>query len=163
MVKVILSNEGFLIENKVLFGSTEPNPKYINLTSTIGEDVTSTKAEFPIVDYPGEYDYKGVRIECLIGTKDQKLNYLLTINGKRTAIIQTPDILENDQVSGMDFRLYMDDAVAKKIDQLELEGRQIKLDRETGATEVEMKTEENQTVDIKVSNTKGEDVQVEVE
>jgi len=46
---------------------------------------------------------------------------LLNLKNKKIAIIQNPKILEEDEVGSMDYWLYLDENVERKIDQLELE------------------------------------------
>ncbi|MEI6118919.1 MAG: hypothetical protein WCP92_07005 [bacterium] len=55
MVKVTCKN-GFLIENKLLFGFETADPKYINLALEPGDDMRYDKLAYALVDYPGEYD-----------------------------------------------------------------------------------------------------------
>jgi hypothetical protein len=52
---------------------------------------------------------------------------VIDLNKKRIWIFQSPEVLENDEVGVITERLYTDDRVAKKIDQLELGGEQKKL------------------------------------
>ncbi len=129
MVNVKFKN-GFLIEHKLLFGFEKPDPKYINLALEPGSDMRYEKLDYTLVDYPGEYDIQDVSIECFLGANN-KLNYILTINGKKIGIIQSPDVLEMDEVGEVNFRLYQDDKIAKKIDQLELEWEKQKLEMTT--------------------------------
>ena len=64
----------------------------------------------------------------------------------------------------MDYRLYLQDSVEQKIDQLELEWKKIKLDWENWALEVNMKDDKNyDEIDIKSSNTNGNSPEVEVD
>lgn len=128
MVNVKFKN-GFLIENKLLFGFEKVDPKYINLALEPGEDMRYEKLEYALVDYPGEYDIQWIGIECFLGANN-KLNYVLTINDKKIGIIQSPDVLEINEVWEVKFWLYQDDKIANKIDQLELEGEQQKLVQE---------------------------------
>jgi hypothetical protein len=78
------------------------------------------KLEYALVDYPGEYDIQGIGIECFLGANN-KLNYVIHLENKTVGIIQSPDVLELDEVGEVNFRLYQDDKIANKIDQLELE------------------------------------------
>lgn len=126
MVNVKFKN-GFLIENKLLFGFETTDPKYINLALNPGDDMRYEKLDYALVDYPGEYDIQWIGIECFLGANN-KLNYLLTIDDKKIGIIQSSDILDLDEVGWMNFRLYQDDKIANKIDQLELEGEKQKLE-----------------------------------
>ena len=119
MVNVKFKN-GFIIENKLIFGFESIDPKYVNLAMEPGADMRYEKLDYALVDYPGEYDIRGVVIECFLGANN-KLNYVITINDKKIGIIQSPDILDLDEVGDVNCRLYQDDAIANKIDQLELE------------------------------------------
>jgi hypothetical protein len=56
------------------------------------------------------------------------LNYVINIHDKKIWIIQSVDVLELDEVGDVSFRLYTDDRIANKIDQLELEGDRQKLE-----------------------------------
>ena len=131
MVNVKLKN-GFLIENKLLFGFETADAKYINLALEPGWDMRYEKLEYALIDYPGEYDIQWIGIECFLGTNN-KLNYILDIDGKKIGIIQSADVLDLDEVGEVNFRLYQDDKIANKIDQLELEGEKQKLPTEIEA------------------------------
>jgi len=129
MVKVTCKN-GFLIENKLLFGFETADPKYINLALEPGDDMRYDKLAYALVDYPGEYDIQWIGIECFLGANN-KLNYVITLNDKKIGIIQSADVLDIDEVGEVKVRLYQDDKIANKIDQLELEGEQQKLTTDT--------------------------------
>jgi hypothetical protein len=109
------------LDNKLLFGSSQPENKYINLAKTIGEDMRYQKLEYELVDYPGEYDIQNITIQVFLG-KNDLLNYLIVYKNKRIALLQSPDILE----STADFAvaqewIYTDDTVLAKLEQLEVE------------------------------------------
>lgn len=125
MVNVKIKN-GFLIEGKLLFGFENPDPKYINLASEPGEDMRYEKLTYDLVDYPGEYDVKDIGIDCYLWANN-KLNYILSIKDKKIGIIQSADVLDLDEVGEVNSRLYQDDRIANKIDQLELEWEKQKL------------------------------------
>jgi len=163
MVNIKLESGWFLLENKVLFWPNVPNDQYINLALEAGEDITNQKLPYSMVEFPGEYDINGVLIKALIW-KDGKLNYLLNLKNKKIAIIQNPKILEEDEVGSMDYWLYLDENVERKIDQLELEWKTIKLSLEWWVLQADMKDDKShEEIDIKVSNTKWETPEVEVE
>ena len=111
---------GFLLENKLLFGFEKADPKYINLALEPGSDMRYEKLDYALVDYPGEYDIQGIGIECFLGANN-KLNYILHLDNKKVGLIQSADVLDLDEVGEVNFRLYQDDKIANKIDQLELE------------------------------------------
>ncbi len=163
MVNIKLDSGWFLIENKVLFWPTEPNSKYINLALDSGEDITSEKLSYSMVEFPGEYDISGILIKAILW-KDNKLNYLLKLKKKKIAIIQNPKVLEEDEVWSMDYWLYLDENVERKIDQLELEWKTIKLSSEWWVLQADMKDDKwHEEIDIKVSNTKWEIPEVEID
>jgi hypothetical protein len=119
MVNVKCKN-GFLIEHKLLFGFETPDLKYINLALEPGSDMRYEKLDYALVDYPGEYDIQDIGIECFLGANN-KLNYIIQLDTKKIGIIQSADVLDLDEVGAVNFRLYQDDKIANKIDQLELE------------------------------------------
>lgn len=127
MTTITTINDWFLLDNKLLFGTSEPESKYINLAKTIGEDMRYQKIDYTLVDYPGEYDIKNITIQCFLG-KNDLLNYLIVYGNKRIALLQSPDILENttDFAVAQEW-IYTDDAVLSKLEQLEVEGEKIKL------------------------------------
>lgn len=129
MVNVKFKN-GFLIENKLLFGFETTDPKYINLAGEPGDDMRYEKFDYALVDYPGEYDIQDIGIECFLGANN-KLNYIIDLKTKKIGIIQSADVLDLDEVGEVNYRLYQDDKIASKIDQLELEGEKQKLTTET--------------------------------
>lgn len=129
MVSVKFKN-GFVIENKLLFGFEKADSKYINLASEPGSDMRYEKLDYTLIDYPGEYDVKDIGIECFLGANN-KLNYILDLGNKRVGIIQSADVLDLDEVGEVNFWLYQDDKIANKIDQLELEWEKQKLTNET--------------------------------
>ena len=117
---------GYQIEKSLFFGYAYVHNALINLASQVGEDMRYHEGEIIIVDYPGEYDIKGCTIKAFVG-QNQKLNYLIQGNNKKFWIIQSPDVLELEEVDRMDTWLYLWEAIEKKLDQLELEGERIDL------------------------------------
>lgn len=126
MVDIKLEGEWFLIEKKVLFWATQPHPDYVNLALEVWDDVVTERLPHAIIEYPWEYDIMWIWAKVFLW-KDNKLNYLLNIDWKKIWIIQTPKILEEDEVTGMDWWLYLDDAVEKRLDQLEMVWKKLKL------------------------------------
>ena len=117
---------GFQIEKSLFFGYAYAHNGLINLASEMGADMRYNEGEICIVDYPGEYDIRGWTIKAFVG-KNAKLNYLIQGNGKKFWIIQSSDVLELEEVDGMDTWLYLGESIEKKLDQLELEGERINL------------------------------------
>ena len=72
--------------------------------------------------------------------------------------------MEEDEVGDMDARLYLDEAVEKRLDQLELAWKKYKIGKEWWALQVEMKNDEtHEDVSVKTSNTNWEDPEVDME
>jgi len=126
MVNVKFKN-GFLIENKLLFGFETTDASYINLALEPGNDMRYEKLAYALVDYPGEYDIQDIGIECFVGANN-KLNYVIHLDNKTIGIIQSVDVLDLSEVWTVNFRLYQDDKIANKLDQLELEWEKQKLE-----------------------------------
>lgn len=117
---------GFQIEKSLFFGYAYAHNGLINLASEMGADMRYNEGEICIVDYPGEYDIRGWTIKAFVG-QNAKLNYLIQGNEKKFWIIQSSDVLELEEVDGMDTWLYLGESIEKKLDQLELEGERINL------------------------------------
>ena len=117
---------GFQIEKSLFFGYAYAHNGLINLASEMGADMRYNEGEICIVDYPGEYDIRGWTIKAFVG-QNAKLNYLIQGNRKKFWIIQSSDVLEPEEVDGMDTWLYLGESIEKKLDQLELEGERINL------------------------------------
>lgn len=117
---------GFQIEKSLFFGYAYAHNGLINLASEMGADMRYNEGEICIVDYPGEYDIRGRTIKAFVG-QNAKLNYLIQGNGKKFWIIQSSDVLELEEVDGMDTWLYLGESIEKKLNQLELEGERINL------------------------------------
>jgi len=163
MVNIKLESGWFLLENKVLFGASVPNKDYINLSLEKWDDIVTETLPYSLVEFQWEYDIDSVWIKALAG-KDNRLNYLIKIKNKKYAIIQNPKILDNDEVSDMDYRLYIDEKVENKLDQLELEWKKIRLDAENWALQVDAKDDKkHEEVKIEASNTTWKDPEVEVD
>lgn len=92
------------------------------------------KLDYMLVDYPGEYDIDTVTIQCFAGN-EEKLNYLLSFNGKKIAIIQSPEVLENNtELCSAQEWFYTEDTILNKLEQLELEGEKTKVEKIGNAT-----------------------------
>ena len=157
MVDIKLEGEWFLIEKKVLFWATQPHPDYVNLALEVWDDVVTERLPHAIIEYPWEYDIMWIWAKVFLW-KDNKLNYLLNIDWKKIWIIQTPKILEEDEVTGMDWWLYLDDAVEKRLDQLEMVGKKLKLVVSDWQLEIEEKWDNaNEETTTKVKESWDED------
>ena len=152
MIEIKMEWEWFLIEKKVLFWATQSHPDYVNLSLEVWEDVVTERLPHAIIEYPWEYDIMWVWAKVFLW-KDNKLNYLLNIGWKKIWIIQTPKILEEDEVTWMEWWLYLDDAVEKRLDQLEMVWKKLKLVVKDWELEIEEKWDNaNEQTTEKVKN-----------
>ena len=115
---------GYQIEKELFFWYTYTHTGLINLSSELGEAMRYNEPEIIIIDYPGEYDVKWRFIKAVLG----KLNYLIQWKNKKFWIIQSADVLELDEVWGMDTWLYLWENIEKKFKQLEMEWDLINLE-----------------------------------
>lgn len=115
-----------LIENKFLFNPTKIEVWIINLLSIIGEEMAYDRWNLLSIDFPGEYDIWGAFIKVYVWNWN-KLNFLVTYEWVTFAVIQSPEVLELDEVCDMSTWIFQDEAVAKKLDQLEMEWDRINL------------------------------------
>ena len=112
--------DGFIIEKTLCYGFEKMHKDYINLATTLGEDMRYEKSDCALIDYPGEYDMQGVIIQAFLGA-DQKLNYIADVHNQKIGIVQSLDVLDLDEFGLVKVWLYTDDAIANKLEQLELE------------------------------------------
>jgi len=131
-----------LIENKFLFNPSHIEIWIINLLSTIWEEMAYDRGNLLSIDFPGEYDIWWALIKVFAWTWD-KLNFLVTYEWTSFAIIQSPEVLELDEVCDMNTRIFTNDSVSKKLDQLEMEWNRINLSQ-LDEISFENVTDENQ-------------------
>ena len=86
-----------LIENKFLFNPTEIEVWIINLLPTIWAEMAYDRWNLLSIDFPWEYDIGWAFIKVYAGNWD-KLNFLVTHEWTTFAVIQSPEVLELDEV-----------------------------------------------------------------
>lgn len=96
-----------------------PNSSYIVLAPRIGEDMQYGNHDLSYIEYPGEYDIKGIFIYAFAGKGDE-LNYLVKDGNHTYAFVQTEDALSNEECTA-DIWLFTNPHIAKTIDKMELE------------------------------------------
>lgn len=136
-----------LIENKFLFNPTEIEVWIINLLPTIWEEVAYDRWNLLSIDFPGEYDIGWALIKVFAGNGD-KLNFLVTYEWSSFGVIQSPEVLEMDEVCDMNTWIFPDESVAKKLDQLEMEWTRINLSKLDEMNFEEAKEELNEEIEI---------------
>jgi hypothetical protein len=115
-----------LVENKFLFNPTKIEIWIINLLPTIWEEMAYDRWNLLSIDFPGEYDIGWAFIKVYAGNWN-RLNFLITYEWTTFAVIQSPEVLELDEVCDMSTWIFPDDSVDKKLDQLEMEWDRINL------------------------------------
>ena len=115
-----------LIENKFLFNPTEIEIWIINLMPTIWEEMAYDRGNLLSIDFPWEYDISGAFIKVFAWNWN-KLNFLVSYEWSSFAVIQSPEVLELDEVCDMNTWIFPDESVSKKLDQLEMEWNRINL------------------------------------
>jgi len=115
-----------LIENRFLFNPTEIELWIINLMPTLWEEMAYDRGNLLSIDFPGEYDINWAFIKVFAWNWD-KLNFLISYEWTTFAIIQSPEVLELDEVCDMNTRIFPDESVSKKLDQLEMEWNRVNL------------------------------------
>jgi len=138
-----------LIENKFLFNPTTIEIWIINLLPKTWEEMAYDRWNLLSIDFPWEYDIWWAFIKVYAWNVD-KLNFLISYEWTTFAIIQSPDVLELDEVCDMDTWIFPDESVSKKLDQLEMEWNRINLSQldELSFNEVTANTE--QEIEIKI-------------
>ena len=117
-----------LIENKFLFNPTEIEVGIINLMPTIWEEMAYDRWNLLSIDFPGEYDIGWAFIKVYAWNWN-KLNFLVTYEWNTFWVIQSPEVLELDEVCDMNTWIFPDESIAKKLDQLEMEWDRINLSK----------------------------------
>lgn len=117
-----------LIEDRFLFNLTEIEMWIINLMPTIWEEMAYDRWSLLSIDFPWEYDIWWSLIKVFAWNWN-KLNFLVTHGETKFWVIQSPEVLELDEVCDMNTRIFPDDSVNKKLDQLEMEGDRINLSK----------------------------------
>ena len=125
-LEITSTNNGTKIWEKFVFNPQEIISGIINLQSMIGGEMAYDRGNLLSIEFPGEYDIGGTLISTYVGNGD-KLNYVIIDDEQRFWIIQSPEVLELDEVCDMDTWIFTDEAVSKKLDQLEMEGERINI------------------------------------
>ena len=125
-VDVKKTENWILVENKFLFNPTKIEIWIINLLPTIWEEMAYDRWNLLSIDFPGEYDIGWAFIKVYAGNWN-KLNFLITYEWTTFAVIQSPEVLELDEVCDMSPWIFPDDSVDKKLDHLEMEWDRINL------------------------------------
>jgi len=141
------TENGILIENKFLFNPNNIEIGIINLMPTIWEEMAYDRWNLLSIDFPWEYDIGWAFIKVYAGNWD-KLNFLVTHEWTTFAVIQSPEVLELDEVCDMSTWVFPDESVDKKLDQLEMEWDRINLSKLDEMEFDEAKQNLNEEVEI---------------
>lgn len=122
------SDNWILIDEKFLFNPTEIEIWIINLLPIIWEEMAYDRWSLLSIDFPWEYDIGGSLIKVFAWNWN-KLNFLVTHGETKFWVIQSPEVLELDEVCDMNTWIFPNESVEKKLDQLEMEGDRINLSK----------------------------------
>jgi hypothetical protein len=125
-IQITPTDNGTYLGKHIIFSPQTVVPGIINLQAEVGEEMAYDRGNLLSLSFPGEYDIGGTLVNAYVGANG-KLNYLIINDEMKCGIIQSPDVLESDEVCDMETWIFTDDAVGKKLDQLEMEGERIDL------------------------------------
>lgn len=126
MITIKKLEDSYLLHSKILFGNNEEDSKYIDLRPHGNLDAIHSQMDKKVIDFPGEYDIEGIFIKAILG-KGNLMNYFIKTKTKSFAIIQNAKALEDDDLVKVENWVFLDEAIEKKLDQLELEWDRINL------------------------------------
>ncbi len=113
-------DNGFLIDEVFAYGCDNNYPQYINLKKTIWDEMNYKKSEEIIIDFPWEYDVRGLGIE-VIEEKDL-LHFIISKEDLRFAIISHKKALSNENVNEtITSWILTDEALKEHLEKNELE------------------------------------------
>ena len=138
-----------LIENKFLFNPNEIEVWIINLMSNIWKEMAYDRWNLLSIDFPWEYDISWAFIKVYAWNGD-KLNFLINYEWTSFAIIQSPEVLELDEVCDMNTRIFPDESVSKKLDQLEMEWNRINLSQLDETSFEEATQDSQEEIEVKI-------------
>ena len=145
VVDIKRTENWILLENKFLFNPTEIEVGIINLMPTIWEEMAYDRWNLLSIDFPWEYDIGWAFIKVYAWNK---LNFLVTYEWTTFAVIQSPEVLELDEVCDMSTWIFPDESVAKKLDQLEMEWDRINLSKLDEMNFTEAKEDMKEEIEI---------------
>ncbi|MDD3868396.1 MAG: hypothetical protein PHR46_02260 [Candidatus Absconditabacteria bacterium] len=130
-IAVKKTSRGIFITDRFVFNPTEIQVGIINLKAIAGEAMAYDRSHLLCIDFPGDYDIGGTWIQAFLG-KGDRLNYLISYQEEEKeytfGIIQSQEILELDEFSGMDVWFFYEDSINKKLDQMEIDGERVDFD-----------------------------------
>lgn len=100
---------------------------YLNLKKNVWEDMIFGKEKEFKIEYPGEYDKDWIFFK-VVEDSEGKLNYFLRTDENKTVIIQSSEVLEKEEFDNIDFWIYTEESIAKKIEEMEFDWEKILLD-----------------------------------
>lgn len=126
MVDIVVREDWYQIDEELFFSVNSYQKDKINLAFEKWEDVTFWKNEFFLINYPWEYDKDDIFFK-VYSSKEWNLNYIIKKDWKKIVLISSEDILEDQEIEWVDYWIYLDENVAKKLNEMELEWEKISL------------------------------------
>lgn len=127
MINIEKQDNGYLIENKFWFTESTPKAEYINLIAFRWEDMEYWNKDYFTVSFPWEYDKEEISIRAY-EWDSKKLNFFIKFEDKNIFLVQTPNILESQDIPTVNNWIYNDPYTEKLLEKLELEWERYLLD-----------------------------------
>lgn len=125
-MEVQKQDNGYIIWENLFFWD-EIKDNYLNLQRESWEDMIFGEEEKFKIEYPGEYDKDDIYFK-VIEDSESKLNYFIRTSENKVAIIQSPEVIKEEDFDNIDFWIYTQESIAKKIEEMEFEWEKILLD-----------------------------------
>lgn len=125
-INIEKTDKWFIIESKILFTSQDCDKNYINLFDKSWNNMNYWLSDCFKIDFPWEYDKNEIFFK-VYEWDEWKLNYIIKIQDKRIALIQTPWIIEKESFESIDEWLFTNDYTTIILDKLELDWNRINL------------------------------------
>ncbi len=132
MITIQPIEDAYMLENVFIFGNEVSDNTYILLKPQSNIDDILAEMKKNTIDFPWEYDITNHYIRAILG-KNNEMNYFIKTKNKSFAIVQTPKVLEHEDMFNVQHWIYTNEKVLQKSEQLELEGEKINLYGENAA------------------------------
>lgn len=126
MVKIEKEWKWYSINGKFYLSDWSPIDWRINIYKEMWDEMIFWKRSYSIIDFPWEYEQDWYHIK-VYSWKDGLLNYIIKLNNKKVAIIQSTDILEKEEMEWIDIWLYDNEKILETLEKYEYEWAKINI------------------------------------
>lgn len=78
------------------------------------------KSQTHIIDYPGDYELAGYKINAFVAPGSKTMNYIIRFASSKVAYIQDPKAMDNDEINDMDTWFVVNEEIKNIIERREL-------------------------------------------